>query len=33
MKLKKQAIKKLELDQPVRKPNRLEEYERVVTIL
>jgi hypothetical protein len=33
MKLKRQAIKDLELDQPVRKPDRLEEYDRVETIL
>ena len=33
MRLKKQALKELELDQPVRKPNCLEEYERVETVL
>jgi len=33
MRLKKQAIKDLELDQPVWKSNRLEEYDRVETIL
>jgi len=33
MRLKKQAIKELELDQPVRKPNHLEEYDWVETIL
>lgn len=33
MSLKKHAIKDLELDQPVRTHNRLEEYDRVETVL